>query len=232
MKTLCIIPMRSGSKGIPGKNMTAFAGQSLCRWTIDQAIASGAADRIIVSTDADDYRQRIDLWYPGANLIPYLRPKNLAKDNSKTSDVILHVLEREPGYDTILLLEPTSPLRLPGDIGTALATLRDREDAQAIVSVCDDHRAHPALSYRLSRAEFLEPGVDTPHFRRQQLDPFFHPTGTLYAARVDWYREHQTFLSHETIGYKVNKWQDYEIDEPHDLILVEALFRKYVMGAA
>jgi CMP-N,N'-diacetyllegionaminic acid synthase len=227
MKTLTIIPARSGSKGIPNKNMIGFCEKALIRWTIDQAKAAGLTD-IIVATDAQEYKDKLDLWYPEDNLCRFLLPKKVTKDNVRSNIYLTWVLDwvrdnmPDAGFDTVLLLEPTAPLRCGGDIGSALAEMKEKK-ANAIVAVCDDDRAHPALSYRLGRDSFLEPGIDTPHFQRQQLDPFFHLTGTLYAANIPWYREHQTFISEETVGYKVNKWQDHEIDYPWDLKIVSSL---------
>ena len=227
MKVLTVIPMRSGSKGIKDKNMAAFYGKSLCRWTIDQAKGAGMKD-ILVATDSEEYKTKLDLWYPNDNLCRFLLPKKITKDNIRSNIYLTWVLEwvrdnmPDAGFDTILLLEPTAPLRCGGDIGAALAELREKK-AKAIVSVCDDDRAHPALSYRLSRDNRIEPDIDTPHFQRQQLDPFYHLTGTLYAANIPWYLKHQTFISRETIGYKVNPWQDHEIDYPWDLRIVGSL---------
>jgi len=220
-KTIAIIPMRAGSKGIPNKNMIAFCGKALCRWTIDQATRSGRFDKVIVSTDSAEYREKIDLWYPGAGLVPYLRPEELARNSTPTKDVILDILEREPGYDTFVLLEPTSPVRCNGDIGAALDMFNER-NAKAMISVSYDHRTHPAIMFELSKDGrcLIE---DTPHLRRQELRPVYHPTGLLYIANVDWYVTHQTFLTNDTVGYKVQPWQDHEIDDEWDIDICAAL---------
>lgn len=221
MKTLCIIPMRSGSKGIPNKNMIPFKGQALCRWTIDQAIRSERFDKIIVSTDSAEYREKLDLWYKDMNLVPSLRPAKLARDNTQSKDVILHVLDKEQEFDTFVLLEPTSPIRCNGDIGAALDLFEER-NAQALISVSYDHRMHPAIMFELSKdGRCLLP--DTPHLRRQELRPVYHPTGTLYIANVDWYRQHETFLTSDTIGYQVQPWQDFELDSEWDIDIISAL---------
>lgn len=227
MKTLAIIPMRSGSKGIPNKNMITFCGKALCRWTIDQAqnsSLSGKGNRIIVSTDSDEYKEKLDLWYPG--IVPWLRPEKYAKDKTPSSDVILHALDECPGYDTVMLLEPTAPIRCAGDIDAALDLFIERK-AKALISVAEDHRTHPAISFEMSRDGRVLPsntgGSDVPHMRRQDMSRVYHPTGTIYIANVDWYKRHETFITGDTIGYKVNPFQDHEIDEPHDLLICGAL---------
>lgn len=223
MKVLGIIPMRSGSKGIPNKNMIPFCGQALCRWTIDQALAS-KIDKVIVSTDSGEYREKLDLWYKDKGLVPWLRPAKLAKDNTPSKDVILHALDKFPDYDTLVLLEPTSPIRCNGDINAALE-LFDEKHAKALISVSYDHRMHPAIMFELSKDGrcLIE---DTPHLRRQELRPVYHPTGLLYIANVDWYIKHQTFLTSDTIGYHVQPWQDHEIDVDYDVDICASLMER------
>jgi len=236
MKSIAIIPARSGSKGIEHKNIMPVGNRELLNWSIRQAI--NAELDLIVTTDSQKYIDKVNLWFPtgeqNAGKFPYCpfkRKSTLAKDDTPTCSVILNVLDwlEENGhlYDTFILLEPTAPLRLTTDITMALATLRDDESIPAIVSVCADHRSHPALSFRMVR-KFLQPNTDMPHLLRQSLEPFYHLTGTFYAARIPFYREHKTFITQKTRGVIVEPWQDHEIDEPDDIPIVE-LFIKKVM---
>jgi CMP-N-acetylneuraminic acid synthetase len=64
---------------------------------------------------------------------------------------------------------------------------------------------------------------DTPSPRRQELRPYYHPTGTIYIANIGWYRQHETFMTADTLGYKVQPWQDHEIDDEWDLNICAAL---------
>jgi CMP-N,N'-diacetyllegionaminic acid synthase len=222
MKLLTIIPMRSGSKGITNKNMTPFCGKALCRWTIDQAKAAGLKD-IMVATDSEEYRERLNLWYPTDNLCRFLLPAKVTKDKTRSNVYLSWILDWvqtniPQKFDTLLLLEPTSPIRCGGDINEALKQYGESK-AKALISVCDSHRAHPALSFEISHdGTIISPsGGDTPHLQRQELRPYFHPTGTLYITNIDWYRKHQTFITGNTACYRVNEWQDHEIDHPWDL---------------
>ena len=225
MKTLAIIPMRSGSKGIKDKNVTPFCGQALYEWTIDQALNSSLIqkkNRIIVSTDSDEYRDRVNLRYKDLGLVPFIRPAKLAGDKTASSKVILHALDQFPDYDTVMLLEPTAPIRCAGDIDAALDLFVDRH-AKAVISVCDSHRCHPAISFELGTKDKRCLLPDTPSPRRQDLRPYYHPTGTIYIADAAWYREHETFMTADTLGYVVNEWQDHEIDSPWDVRICAAL---------
>ena len=110
---MAVITARGGSKGVPRKNIRDLSGKPLIAWSIEAAKNSGYIDRIIVSTEDTEIRD-ISLEY-GAE-VPFLRPKELAEDNSSSVDTVLHVIEKlEKDYnytpDYILLLQPTSPLR-------------------------------------------------------------------------------------------------------------------------
>ncbi len=139
-----IIMARGGSKGIPGKNIIDFCGKPLIAWTIEQALVSKYLDRIVVSTEDKEIAE-ISIKY-GAD-IPFVRPKELAEDNAKGIDVVLHATDwfrendKRKQYDLIILLQPTSPLRITEDTDKAIEFLFLKE-AKAIVSVCEvDH--HP-----------------------------------------------------------------------------------------
>lgn len=224
MKTLTIIPARSGSKGLPGKNLMNFCGQPLISWSIKQAKNAGMDkndNRIVVSTDSKEYKEKIDSWFPNEDLVPYIRPKNLARDDTPSNKFILDAIERFPGFDTVLLLEPTSPLRTTSDITQPLAIIREGK-AKAVVSVSASHRMHPLLSFRMNR-NLLQPNTDMPHLRRQAMTPFYHLTGTIYATDIKYYQEHKTFITDKTYGYIVKEYQDYEIDTQEDLISMTAI---------
>ncbi|MCM8761209.1 MAG: acylneuraminate cytidylyltransferase family protein, partial [Candidatus Omnitrophica bacterium] len=123
---LAIIPARGGSKGLPRKNVKDLAGKPLIAWTIREALKCGCIDRVIVTTD-DKEIANISARY-GAE-IPFLRPKRLSLDRTETIDVILHAINwlRDEGcdYDVVVVLQPTSPLRVAGDITSALKMLFD-----------------------------------------------------------------------------------------------------------
>jgi CMP-N,N'-diacetyllegionaminic acid synthase len=120
-KIIAIIPARGGSKGLPGKNIKRLAGKPLIAWTIEQAKKSGWIDKLIVDTD-DEKIAEIARKY-GAE-VPFLRPKELAQDKSSIYDVIFHALDwfKKIGldFDSVALLEPTSPLRKDDDIDNAV----------------------------------------------------------------------------------------------------------------
>ena len=119
-KILAIIPARSGSQGLKNKNILEINNVPLLAYPIIEAKKSKYVTEVILSTDSETYAE-IGLKY-GAK-VPFIRPKELSSNTSQRSDVILHALEKMPGFELILYLEPTSPLTTSHDIDLAVETL-------------------------------------------------------------------------------------------------------------
>ena len=111
MKNIAIIPARSGSKGIPDKNIKDINGKPLIAWTIEAAIKSNMFNCVMVSTDSDKYA---DIARNYGAEVPFLRSSENSSDTSSSWDVVREVLLKyeEMGFlfDTFTLLQPTSPL--------------------------------------------------------------------------------------------------------------------------
>ena len=128
MSILALIPARGGSKGIPGKNIKKLNGKPLIAWTIEVAKTISEIDRIVVSTD-DNKIAKIAKQC-GAD-VPFLRPFDLAQDNTPGIATVLHAIENIPEYyDEVLLLQPTSPLRISDDILGVINTARKTTQCQ------------------------------------------------------------------------------------------------------
>ncbi|MDD5623503.1 MAG: acylneuraminate cytidylyltransferase family protein, partial [Candidatus Peribacteraceae bacterium] len=113
-KTLAIIPARGGSQGVPGKNIRLLHGHPMIAWSITYGLQCPGIDRVVVSTDSEEIREVARAY--GAE-VPFLRPKDLAGPKSMVEGALLHAVEyyeQEENYhpDRIVLLQPTSPLRL------------------------------------------------------------------------------------------------------------------------
>ena len=107
MKTICIIPARGGSKGIPRKNIREIDGKPLIAFSIEAAKKSKYLDSVIVSSEDDEILSISKQL--GAEILK--RPSNLAQDTTPGADVVLHALNTYKDYDYVVLLQPTSPLR-------------------------------------------------------------------------------------------------------------------------
>src|SRR4051812_38205905 len=137
MRVLAVIPARGGSKGLPGKNTRPLAGLPLIGHSLRAAQLMPSVSRCIVSTDS---AQIADLARSLGGDVPFLRPAELAADDTPMAPVLRHALaaveaaEGSP-YDFLVLLDPTSPAREPADIEAAIAQLAGRPDWDGVVSV-------------------------------------------------------------------------------------------------
>lgn len=132
---VAVIPARGGSKGLPGKNIATFVDRPLIVWSIEAALASGSVDRVVVSTDDPAIADVADA--AGAE-VPWLRPAELALDDTRDLPVFVHVLawldaEWTPP-SALVQLRPTSPLRPSGFIDAGVALLAERS-ADSVRSV-------------------------------------------------------------------------------------------------
>ncbi|MFN4955881.1 MAG: cytidylyltransferase domain-containing protein, partial [Aphanizomenon sp.] len=118
LNVIAIIPARGGSKGVPRKNIRLLGDKPLIAWTIETSLRSKILDRVIVSTDDHDIAE---LSVKVGAEIPFLRPSELAKDDTPDLPVYLHILDylaKQENYhpDVVVWLRPTSPLRLAEDV--------------------------------------------------------------------------------------------------------------------
>lgn len=154
MRVLGLIPARAGSKRVPDKNIRPLGGHPLLAYSIRSAIDSGVFERVVVSTDSPQYAE-IAREY-GAD-VPFLRPGELAGDDSRDIDWIRWTLEEMPGYDAFAILRPTSPFRKAETIRRAWAQFSadGRADSLRAVQRVSEHpgkmwtidgdRMHPLL---------------------------------------------------------------------------------------
>lgn len=220
-KILAVVPARGGSKGIPRKNVKLLAGKPLIAWTIEAAIASPMLARVIVSTD-DEQIASVAREY-GAD-VPFLRPAELARDDTPGIDPVLHALERLPSYDAVILLQPTSPLRTTADIEGCIRFARNL-GAPAAVSISESPK-HPHWMYHVGPEERLQPLIDAPlPGRRQDLSPIYAMNGAIYFADTEWLRRQRTFVTRETAGYVLPVERAIDLDTLFDWRVAELLLR-------
>ena len=225
VKNLAIIPARSGSKGIPKKNIKIFCGKPLIAHSIEQAKNAGVFDRIIVDTDSAQIAKIARRF--GAET-PFLRPKKLAGDNAQVSEAVLLLLKRlkeKEDYqpDIITLLQTTSPLREIKDIKNCAKVMRDKK----VVSVCTICETHHRL-YRLSPENRLvlinKPNHDNQN--RQAWPQNYILNGCMvYMVRTDKFLKDQKFVDEDTVGVICDKWRSVDLDRPEDWVIAETLYQ-------
>ena len=225
---LAIIPARGGSKGLPGKNIKELCGKPLMAWSIEVGLKSKYLDEVVVSTD---YQNIADIAKEYGASVPFLRPKHLASDTATSFDTVKHTIEyyknelnRE--FDYIVLLEPTSPLRLDDDIDNMIEKMLNTVDQfDSIVSVGEVNE-HPSIMKRIVKntlvkyCENLEITI-----RRQDNDVAFFPFGVAYIVKVDTFLEEKTFYTLRNTYYKIKRFQCYEIDDIYDFLAIENIMK-------
>ncbi|MEX0955339.1 MAG: acylneuraminate cytidylyltransferase family protein [Rhizobiaceae bacterium] len=193
-----IIPARGGSKGLLGKNTRPLAGYPLISWSIAVAHATGLFDAVIVTTDSEEIGRIAKRF--GA--LTCRRPPELASDTALVKDAVRHCLEHveldlgQPNY--LVLLQPTSPLRKPGDIVDCITAMEEVD-------------ADSATSFRLAdepieRAYRIENGHPVPAINgqdnwlpRQLLPDYYYLNGAVYVVRTS------AFLSDPTSSFLFGK---------------------------
>lgn len=227
IRVLGLVTARGGSKGIPGKNLAPLAGKPLIEWTLDAAAAGSCLDRVIVSTDDESIagfcRER------GAQ-VPFIRPAELAQDDSTHIAVVQHALEwlaTNEAYrpDYVMVLQPTSPLRIALDINEAVR-IAERTNASAVVSVTAAHD-HPYWVRRLrddgTLAEFVRCDVAYP--RRQVLPPAYALNGAIYLTLRSVLLQSRCFEPPGTMAYVMPEERSLQVDTPWDLRLCDLVLR-------
>jgi CMP-N,N'-diacetyllegionaminic acid synthase len=227
---LAIIPARGGSKGIPNKNLKVVNGMPLIGWTIEQAKASALLTEIFVSTDSleiAEYSENL-----GISAKP-LRPTMLATDTATTIDTVVHVLENFKkigrNFEFVFLLEPTSPLRKKSDIDECIQSLWSRKNSFDALITLGRGREHPSLLRLMLDSGQVETYLDSDlsESRRQDLPTVYFPFGVAYLIKVDTLYLEKSFYPQKTLGFLLDDWQCFEVDNPIDLILVEKLVEIY-----
>lgn len=224
-KILAVIPARAGSKGIPDKNIIDVIGRPLIDFSIREALNSKYIDRVIVSTDSEEIAEISRKC--GAH-IPFLRPKRLAEDHSKTIDVLIDLINRlssmENNYDYLILLQPTQPLRKAFHIDEAIEIIINNNYKSLLsVSLVDDH---PILIRTINNEGILENILSTNStVRRQDFPRYYKVNGAIYINKIDADLNENTSLNDNLYPYIMDKKYDLDIDEPFDLELLKLKLR-------
>ncbi len=224
---LGIIPARGGSKGIPRKNIRDLAGKPLVAWTIEEAAKSQYLDRCVISTDDTEIA---DIARNFGGDVPFMRPAELAQDGTPSIDVVLHVVNEITGYDYVVLLQPTSPLRTANDIddGIMFCLSHGTESCVGIVEATES----PYWMYNLDKANKMSAIIslsEEKKYQRQKLPKAYSVNGAMYINSVHSLRKTKMFIHGETIGYIMPRERSWDIDTLLDFKIVEMLMQ-YAKG--
>lgn len=215
-----IIPVRGGSKGIPGKNLRKVGGVSLLERAIRLAKASKRIDKTVVTTD-DVHMHEIAVRH-GVEA-PSLRPAHLADDGATTAAVVEHLVADGAVPDGfILILQATSPFRRLADLEEMCAAL-EASDAEAAVSLAALDEPRPEKLKRIVDgrvAPYMASGFEGP---RQALPQPYRLNGAFYLISTEAFARHGGFLPAGTLPFVMPEERSHNLDSATDWALMEAM---------
>lgn len=225
MKTLYVIPARGGSKGIPGKNIKPLAGKPLISYTIDVARELAPDCDICVTTDDADIISTVEAM----NLkVPFVRPAELATDHSGTYEVLIHALDfyESQGihYDTMVLLQPTSPLRTADNVRSCLQLYTPEIDM--VVSVMQAATNPYYNAFETDENGFLHISKgDGKYTRRQDAPKVWEYNGAVYVINTASLRKMKLGEFTRRKMYEMSRERSIDLDTPTDWLIAETLIR-------
>ncbi|HYG89071.1 MAG TPA: acylneuraminate cytidylyltransferase family protein [Azospirillum sp.] len=225
-----VIPVRGGSKGIPGKNLHRLGRDTLLERTIKLAQRCPYIDRVVVTTDHPEMYAIAQRYGVAA---PTLRPAELATDTAKTVDVVLQVIESVPvkvGY--IVLLQVTSPLRTLADLnGLCEAFEKAEPGARSIVSLVRHDSPHPDKIQKIAEDGFVASYLGKESMvARQSLPEVYSLNGAFYLTHRDVLIGERSFMpTAGTLPFVMPPERSANLDNMMDLQILEALLEKGIL---
>lgn len=226
MNSLFVITARAGSKGVPGKNIKPLNGKPLIGYTIDAARAVANDEDICVSTDGDEIIKVVEEY---GLKVPFKRPDELASDTAGSYEVLLHALDHyeKAGkqYDTIVLLQPTSPFRTGEHVKSAIEQYTGGEEM--VVSAYKT-KSNPYFVLYESNAEGWISKSKTANgvARRQDMPDVYQLNGAIYVINVKALRERPMSAFTKVKPFEMTEIESADIDTPLDWDYCEFLIEK------
>ena len=228
MRVLGVVTARGGSKGIPRKNIVPLLGKPLLAYTAESALSAKQLTRVVLSTEDEEIA---DIGRQCGLDVPFLRPSELANDDTPTIPVLQDVVRRleKSGecYESVLTLQPTNPLRLAEDIDGSIELLEE-SGADSVISFVDVGEKHPA------RMKFVSPDgrVSDPPFaeefegqRRQDLPKIYLREGSIYLTRRAILMEHNSVQGRDCRAWIIPQERYCNIDTRLDLFIAEQMLK-------
>jgi CMP-N-acetylneuraminic acid synthetase len=233
MRVLGIVPARGGSKGIPRKNLCRLGGKPLLQYTAEAALKARRLSKVILTTEDAEIAE---VGRSCGLEVPFLRPAELARDDTPTLSVVQHVMQEieQAGeyYDAICLLQPTTPFRRAEQIDECIELLQ-HENADAVITVLQvPMKYNPQWVYWKDRNGHLIlcTGSKEPITRRQDLPPAYHRDGSVYVTRRDVIMRHNSLYGERLCGYLLSPDDSVNIDGPVDLQHAQELIARRTLA--
>lgn len=225
MTCIAIIPARGGSKGIPNKNLAEVGGQSLVTRAVNSAIQSGVIDAVVVSSDDRNILEAAKI----AGAIAVERPADLATDTAAIEDAIAHALQKfsesHPTPTTLVLLQPTSPLRQASSISDAVLLFNENGSVGSVYGVTESEH-HPYKTFIATDSTLLPVGsIEDLSRSRQDLPKAYRQSGSIYVVGVQDFLESNSLYVSPVRWIEVGREEAIDVDTPADLEAVRQAAR-------
>jgi len=224
MRRIAYIPARSGSKGIPKKNIKELCGRPLLGWMVEAAQKTGLFDRVMVSTDSEEFAEKAcqcGAW------VPFLRDPAVAKDTTSSIETVCSDKARLEAigetFDTFCLLEATSPLCRPEDIAGAIA-LHERVKA-GVVSVVRS-KARPMIMRTLDAEGRATPILQSRQVLRRQDEPIYYQLNAAIYINAWSELTPDLKLGYNPYAYVMDEISSIDVDHLEDFALAEKYLKE------
>jgi CMP-N,N'-diacetyllegionaminic acid synthase len=231
MNTLGIIPARAGSKGVPNKNKLIINGKPLIFYTIEAALKSKKLKNVILTTDDNEIIELCSNF----NILIRKRPKNLAKDDSPISGAIIDVIDyyskiiNDEKIESIMLLQPTSPLRSSIDIDDSINSFYENSNYNSLISVCEMDDIHPGRMYWIdSENTMVNILPEFENTRRQDNKLAYFRNGCIYLTKINSFLKTSSLINRPILPYKMNSNFLLNIDSDRDLIIASSVMKEWI----
>lgn len=219
MSIVAFIPVRGGSKSIPGKNIKSFCGKPLVYWNL-QSLQNSNVDEIIVATDSDEIKEVVKSFRFSKVKI-YDRKDENAQYTSSTESVILEYINYSNLSDSaiFMLVQATSPFTQTQHFNEGLNLFLNHD---AVLSCCESKRFFWKDGKALNYDIYNRP-------RRQDLEGTLVENGAFYISSVKDIKESKNRISGDIGVLQMPEYTFTEIDEPEDWIIAESIMKKFVL---
>ena len=223
MKKIAIIPARSGSKGLPNKNILMLGNKPLMAHTIEVALKSKMFERVIVSTDSLEYKYIAEKF--GAEV--FMRSEELSNDKASSFVVIEDVLKKiGTPVDYFVLLQVTSPFRTENHIRESIEVFENGiSEYDFLISMQKSDKASSLIKPIYNSGTLEEYNIDYSNYSRQKYDEY-HPNGAIYIGKIKEYLEQKHFFGKRSKAYFMNKEDSVDIDDSLDFEIAITILKK------
>ena len=224
MKFLTIVPARAGSKGIKNKNFINFLGKPLIEHTLDFA-KKIKNNKILICSD---YKKINKYEKKFKTIQGYVRPKKLSKDKTTLNKTLDHAIKwilkiGNIDFDYILVLQPTSPIRLYGDFKKILKIL-NKEKPKSICSVVKV-KHHPEEYVKKINKNNWSLLIKFKNRQRQNYDDYFFIDGSFYLVKKSFFLKNKKIISKNSHYFPLSISFPVDLDDPIDLKLAEVVYK-------